>query len=200
LNNNNLNISEEQLIALLKSRNSVAMGLLYDNYSAALYGVIFRIIQSEHFSENILQDTFIKIWKNIASYDKSKGRLFTWMLNIARNSAIDFTRSKAYRNNTKTDSIHIETQTPNKLSTETNVQTMGLQNIIKSLDPKLKQVIDLIYFEGYTQREVAKEFDIPLGTVKSRVRIAVRELRKLMGGSEEWIGFLLFNQLFKKTN
>ncbi len=180
LKDNSPKISEEQLVTLLKAHNKLAMGMLYDNYAAALYGIIMRITQSKHHSENILQDVFIKIWKNIQSYDASKGRLFTWMLNIARNTAIDFTRSKGFRKTSKTDSIDTQTYTPDYLSTETNVQAIGLQEIVGKLDPNLKQIIDLVYFQGYTQKEIAEEFDIPLGTVKSRVRIAVRELRKLM--------------------
>ncbi|MEZ4884236.1 MAG: sigma-70 family RNA polymerase sigma factor [Chitinophagales bacterium] len=177
---NSPKISEEQLVALLKLHNKVALNLLYDSYAAALYGVIMRITQSKHHAENILQDTFIKIWKNIDSYDASKGRFFTWMLNIARNASIDFVRSKAYRKNSKTDSIDDQVYTPNELSTETNVHAIGLQSIVEKLNPDLKQIIDLVYFQGFTQREIADQFDIPLGTVKSRVRIAIRELRKLM--------------------
>ncbi|MFK7905523.1 MAG: RNA polymerase sigma factor [Chitinophagales bacterium] len=180
MKDNSPKISEEQLVTLLKAHNKVAMGMLYDNYAAALYGIIMRITQSKHHSENILQDSFVKIWKNIQSYDASKGRLFTWMLNIARNTAIDFTRSKGFRKTSKTDSIDTQVYTPDNLSTETNVQSIGLQDIVAKLDPNLKQIIDLVYFQGYTQKEIAEEFDIPLGTVKSRVRIAVRELRKLM--------------------
>ncbi len=177
---NNPNISEKQLVALLKAHNKVALNLLYDNYAAALYGVIMRITRSQHHSENILQDTFVKIWKNIEGYDSNKGRFFTWMLNIARNSAIDFVRSKAFRADSRTDSISEQVYTPDILSTETNIQTIGLRKIVERLDPTLKQIIDLVYFQGYTQREIADQFDIPLGTVKSRVRIAIRELRKLM--------------------
>lgn len=180
LKKNNTNISETQLIVLLKAHNKVALNSLYDNYAPALYGVIMRITQSKHHSENILQDTFIKIWKNIESYDSTKGRFFTWMLNIARNSAIDFVRSKAYRKNSKTDSIDNQVYTPENLSTETNVQTIGLRKIVEKLDPSLKQIVDLMYFQGYTQREISDQYDIPLGTVKSRIRIAIRELRKLM--------------------
>lgn len=173
--------------------------MLYDNYGAALYGVILRIVQSEHHAENVLQDSFVKIWKNIQSYDASKGRFFTWMLNIARNSAIDLIRSKAFRNSGQTDSLSNQLYNPSKLTTETNIQTMDLENIVNKLNPELKQIIDLAYFKGYTQREIAKEFDIPLGTVKSRVRIAIRELRKLMGENKELIGLLLMGKFIDRS-
>ncbi len=87
-------IPEDELVALLKSGAANAMGILYDNYSGALYGVIVRIVEKEDAAEDVLQEVFIKIWKNISSYEPTKGRLYTWLVNIARNSAIDSLRVK----------------------------------------------------------------------------------------------------------
>ena len=89
-----LKYTEEELLNLLKNKDGNAFSYLYDNYSAALYGVILRILkQDEGAAEDILQDAFMKIWSKMAMYDASKGTLFTWMLNIARNSAIDALRT-----------------------------------------------------------------------------------------------------------
>ena len=98
-------ISEEDLIALLANRNMKGMEILYDNYSSALYGVIFRIIQKDEIAEDVLQDTFLKIWNNFPQYDAAKGRLFTWMINIGRNQAIDKVRSKDFVNQSKNQPI-----------------------------------------------------------------------------------------------
>ena len=89
--------TEEELVSLLKNKDANAYNVLYDNYSSALYGIVSRIIPAEEIAQDLLQDVFIKIWKNIEKYDTSKGRLFTWMLNIARNSAIDYSRSKQFK-------------------------------------------------------------------------------------------------------
>ncbi len=140
-----------------------------------------RIVQHEKAAEEVLQDTFIKIWDNIESYDAKKGRLFTWMLNIARNLAIDKTRSKEFSHNRKTDSIN--TSVPivsSDMQVEQQIRDHGLINLLQHLSPEQKIIVHLIYFKGYTHSEVAKEFDIPLGTVKTRLRAALIKLRKIL--------------------
>ena len=92
-------LTQEELIALLKERNVHSFNYLYDNYSAALYGVIVRIVIFKDDADEVLQDVFVKIWNSSAQYDAAKGTLYTWMLNIARNSAIDKLKSKNFQNN-----------------------------------------------------------------------------------------------------
>lgn len=157
----------------------VAYNALYDNYSAALYGVITRIVPAEEIAEDILQDVFVKIWKSISTYDKSKGRLYTWMLNIARNSSIDYARSKQSKHDTKNQDIDNSVYEVNKqTSTAMNTDVIGVKEEVVKLKDDYRILIDLIYFKGYTQEETAKELNIPLGTVKTRVRAAIIELRK----------------------
>lgn len=97
------NYSEEELIVLLKEKNETGFHHLYDNYSGALYGVIFRIVQSKEYTEEIIQDVFVKVWNSIHQYDQQKGRFYTWMINIARNTAIDYLKSKGFQNELKTN-------------------------------------------------------------------------------------------------
>mgnify|MGYP001766483760 CR=1 FL=1 len=92
-------MTQEELIPLLLKKDDRSFTLLYDNYSKSLYGVIFTLIKDREEAEDVLQEVFIKIWKNIDSYNESKGRLYTWMLNIARNTSIDKLRSKGFNNN-----------------------------------------------------------------------------------------------------
>ncbi|HMQ05798.1 MAG TPA: sigma-70 family RNA polymerase sigma factor [Saprospiraceae bacterium] len=166
---------EEKIISLLEARNSIAISLLYDNYAAALFGVILKIVQSNELAEQVLQDTFIKVWKNSDKFDKSRGRLFTWMVNIARNTAIDATRSTHYKYFKKTNDLDtlVSLQSRNAISPE----QVGLRQLVDHLEDKYRTLIEKIYFEGYTQREIEKELDIPIGTVKTRLRHAIKELR-----------------------
>src|SRR4051812_8907071 len=97
-----ITISEDELVSGLKSRNKSSLDYLYDHYSSALYGVISRVLRNEDVAEEVLQDAFLRIWDRIENYDPAKGRLFTWMLNIARNLAIDKTRSKEISKDRKT--------------------------------------------------------------------------------------------------
>ncbi len=166
---------EEKIISLLEARNSTAISLLYDNYAAVLFGVILKIVRSNELAEQVLQDTFVKVWVNSAKFDKSKGRLFTWMVNIARNAAIDATRSTNYKHFKKTDDLD------SVVSLQSNIaispEHVGLRQMVEQLEDKYRILIEKIYFEGYTQREIENELDIPLGTVKTRLRHAIKELR-----------------------
>ncbi|MEN0005465.1 MAG: sigma-70 family RNA polymerase sigma factor [Bacteroidota bacterium] len=169
---------EEHIIQLLQQNDKKAMGLLYDHYAASLYGIILKVVQSETIAQDVLQDAFIKIWQNGDKYDRSKGKLFTWLLNIARNLAIDKTRSANFRQKRKIQSLDELVITQKGPSVENKPEHIGLGSVIAKLEEKYRIIIDLIYFQGYTQKEVEEHLGIPLGTVKSRVRIALRELRK----------------------
>jgi len=170
--------SQEDLGQLIQTQQKQAITLLYDQYADVLYGITVKIVRSEELAQDVLQEAFVKIWKNGASYDPSKGTVFTWALNITRNLAIDKTRSAAFRRRSQFDDMDI---TINKqcFSTETNTDAIGLKHQVASLDPKYQEVIDLVYLRGYTQSEVQDLLGIPLGTVKSRIRIGLRELRKV---------------------
>jgi RNA polymerase sigma-70 factor (ECF subfamily) len=143
-----------------------------------LYGVIFRIVNNEEDAQNLLQDACIKIWQHAAHYDPQKGRLATWLINIARNTAIDFTRSKYFSQKRKIQNIDlfVVNETGNSASS-IPVDIIGIRNMLHQLTPACRQVIEWMYFEGYTQQEIADNFNIPLGTVKSRARLALMELR-----------------------
>jgi RNA polymerase sigma factor (sigma-70 family) len=173
--------TEPELVALLKNKNQQAYNYLYDNYTGALYGIIINVIGIEDTAKDVLQEVFVKIWKNIEHYDESKGRLYTWMLNIARNSAIDVLRSAKYNRDKKTaeidNSVHIDNSS---LSTTIKTDHFGIKKIVDGLKEEYRQIINLAYFKGYTQEEVAEELNIPLGTVKTRSRSALLQLKNLM--------------------
>lgn len=175
----NATATENTLVFLLKSKDKKGFSLLYDNYSRALYGVVLKIVRSEEIAKDVLQDSFVKIWIHIDAYDPSKGSLFTWILNIARNTAIDKTRSSEFKYTFQSHSIEKELSLINKsFNTLTGVELIGIREQVDKLKPTWKSIINLIYFQGYTQAEVAEELHIPLSTVKTRVRIAFNLLRK----------------------
>ena len=173
-------ISQTELIGLIKERSSEGFNLLYKNYSDALYGVINRIVLNTASAEDLLQDTFVKIWKNIDSYNECKGTFFTWMLNIARHTSIDHLRTKQYKNqkNTGSDEILVYDTSNNK--TAANIDVIGLRSTVDKMEDKYKEVINIIYFYGYTYEETAKILDLPVGTVKTRARKALSLLRNTL--------------------
>lgn len=153
------------------------MGELYDRYSEALYGIALRIVRDEGTAEDVLQDAFTKIWQNGQRYDAKKGRLFTWMLNITRNTAIDRIRSAQARQ--KIQALDDAVYNNPRMRTEQSTDSIGLRKIVQRLDPKYRAMIDLAYFGGYTHKEIEEKLNLPLGTIKSRLRIALRELRRM---------------------
>ncbi|MGC4058154.1 MAG: sigma-70 family RNA polymerase sigma factor [Chitinophagaceae bacterium] len=164
----------------MRSRDERAFQYVYDNYSQALYGIVFKVVEHHELANDILQEVFIKIWRNIDQYDSSKGRLYTWMLNIARNTAIDTLRSKGYRNEQKTTDVEntVYTGDPKSVTTQ-NTDTIGLKKTVMTLKKDLRDLVDMAYFQGYTQEEISKTLDIPLGTVKTRLRNALIELKSI---------------------
>jgi RNA polymerase sigma-70 factor (ECF subfamily) len=162
------------------SKDKRGFDILYNNYSTSLYGVIHMIVKKEEFAEEVLQDTFIKIWKKIEDYDPSKGRFFTWMLNIARNMAIDKLRSKEFKSGSKTDDLSTFVDIGDSgYSEKHNMDHIGVREVLNKLPEEHQFLIQKMYFEGYSQSEIAEEFNIPLGTVKTRVRSAMSKLREL---------------------
>ena len=168
--------SDEYIIDLLRHRDTKGVSLMYDKYAAALLGVINRVVQSKEIAEEVLQDVFAKAWRNFESYDTSKGKLFTWLINISRNAAIDATRAKGFNRQNQTienvvNSIDVQ------YHTVTNPDTMDVRTLAQKLSPEQYALVDLIYFQGFTQAEAAETMQIPLGTVKTRIRTSINLLR-----------------------
>lgn len=170
--------SEESLIQGLKCNSRKAYAELYDRFSNSLFAVIYEITKDRDEAENLLQDTFIKIWKNIERYDASKARLYTWMVIIARRIALDFIKSSynVEKKKIQNDEILVHTQISH-IETK-HEYDIGIQKSIADLEENQRLMIELQYVKGYTQQEVADETGIPLGTVKSRTRSALLTLRK----------------------
>lgn len=171
--------TEEALTAALKRHDNDAFQYLYTNYKAALFTVIQQIITDKTIAQDVLQEAFITAWKNIDKYDAAKGRLFTWLFNVTRNCAINTTRSKAFKSEQKNDSLdNYVSYVDDKDSSSININQIGLRKQVQQLREDYKNVLELSYFNGFTHEEIAKSLQIPVGTVKTRLRNAIIELRK----------------------
>jgi RNA polymerase sigma-70 factor (ECF subfamily) len=168
---------EQQIVELLANGDKKALNLLYENYADSLYGVILKVTINEELAQDALQETFIKVWKNAKKYDSKKAKLFTWLYRIAKNTAIDKLRSF---NNRFEKEVQIDKSNVYILPTANlNQDVLDLKEHVARLDDKYQIVLKALFFEGMTQQEASDELDIPLGTIKSRLKIGLRELKKV---------------------
>lgn len=170
---------ERHIVSLLAEKDDKAISLLYENYGDTLFGVAYKVVKDEDLAQDVLQESFIKIWKKADSYDASKAKLFTWLFRITRNTAIDKLRSL---NNKADKEVQIDVSNVYKVGVKGIIPDhMDIQDNLDKIDPKYRIVLEALFFEGMTQQEASEELDIPLGTIKSRLKIGLRELGKIYG-------------------
>lgn len=170
---------ENHIVELLQERDDKAISLIYEHYGDTMYGVAFKVVRDEELAQDVLQESFIKIWKKSHTYDATKAKLFTWLFRITRNTAIDKLRSA----NTKSDKeIQMDVSDVYTLGVESiKPELMDVQDNMDKIEFKYKEVLEALFFLGMTQQEASDELDIPLGTIKSRLKIGLRELKKIYG-------------------
>ena len=168
--------TDADLVAELRRRNPHAMADLYDRYGRIAYALILRIVRDTGIAEDLVQETFLRVWNRVPFFDPDKGSFGPWLLTIAHNRAIDYVRSVRSRQNTV---AFDETDHPG-LATDPKAfdNARRVRAAMRRLLPNHLRVIELAYFEGLSQLEVAERLGQPLGTVKSWVRMALHSLRE----------------------
>lgn len=165
--------NDTRLIQQLKNKDESALSLLYDKYSGAIYGIILKMIRDEGKAQNLLQDTFMTVWEKAESYDATKGRFYTWVYRIAKNKTLNFLRKTDPL--IQTDDFSVYKNKEEAISRDS--EYVELKGAINTLEAHHKAAIELVYFKGLTHREAHKEMNVPLGTFKSYVRQALKQLR-----------------------
>lgn len=165
--------NDTRLIQQLKNKDEGALSLLYDKYSGAIYSVILKMIRDEGKAQNLLQDTFTTVWDKAENYDATKGRFYTWVYRIAKNKTLNVLRKNDPLIQTDDFSVYKNKEEAISIDNE----YLELKGAITSLEAHHKEAIELVYFKGLTHREAHKEMNVPLGTFKSYVRQALKELR-----------------------
>jgi len=192
-------MSEEQadiqLIARVAHKDSVALQLLYERYERPIYTFAYRIVKDTMLAEEVVQELFLRLWNAAAKYDPTQGKLSSWMFTLTRNIAIDGLRRRQARTAQQVvESEQLNRTADEEADTATAVEASMIgeqvREAMRQLGPDQHQVVELIYFEGYTQQEVSERYNIPLGTVKSRVRLAMKALKsRLRGMGEEGLEY-----------
>lgn len=175
-------VNLDTLVQQLKDKNVDAFEQLHQMYAENICGAINIIIRDEAIAQEICQDVFVKVWQKPHLYDATKGRFFTWLLNMAKNAAIDYTRSKRFKDQKKNHPLDFFVDIYKRPieQNESEIEYEGLRRMLKHLKKKCVELIQGLYFKGYTQKDAAEKLSIPLGTVKSRNRNCLKELRKIM--------------------
>lgn len=166
--------AEDELVILLANRDLTAYSYLYDHYSKALYGSLLKLVKKEEVAQDLLQDVFVKIWKSAGQYDASKGRLFTWLHNIALNTGRDYLRTQQHEM-VELSAVDSLMDAPENVFRD--FDTHDVKELTCRLKEDYKVVIEMVYWQGYTHEETAIRLNLPLGTVKTRVRKALNKLR-----------------------
>lgn len=176
-------IDTATLVWMIKSKDERGFHILYDKYCGTLYGILLKLVRRNDVADDLLQDVFVKIWKHIDSFDPARATLFTWMLKITRNQAIDYLRSSRHRD----ELLHVDNNlfclhrdyADANASNNCNAELKDIQNKALQLDAKYAEVIDMIFFYGYTHQQTARILKLPLGTVKTRARKGLVMLKQI---------------------
>jgi RNA polymerase sigma factor (sigma-70 family) len=171
-------IQDSDLVLMLKLGEQQAYEKLYLGYNRVIQHTIWRLVKNDIIAEDLAQDTFIKIFKTIHRYEPSKGRLNTWILSIARNTARDYIRSKYHSDSAKNVELSLlEKEIEDQYPVQFNLDIIDMPNLLSRLTYRDQWILDLCYFQGFSHPEAAEKIGLPLGTLKSRIRRSIHLLR-----------------------
>jgi RNA polymerase sigma-70 factor, ECF subfamily len=173
-------LADEDLISLVQTNDAEAFAVLYDRHSRTAYSLAYRMMGERQAAEDLAQDAFLKLWRAAGSYRAERGSVRTWLLSIVHNRGIDQLRSSASRRRTQEK---VEASAPRVQPSEAfaqswrNAQHEQVREALKSLPEEQLKVLELGYFSGYTHVEIAELLDLPLGTVKGRMRLGLKKIK-----------------------
>ena len=174
-------LADEDLMSLVEEGDAEAFAALYDRHSRAAYSLAYRMMGDQQAAEDVTQDAFLKAWRSAAGYRSERGSVRTWLLSIAHNRGIDQLRSQASRRRTQD---RVEQSSPRSQPSEAfaqawrNRQREQIRAALDTLPPEQLKILELAYFSGYTHVEISHLLEIPLGTVKGRMRLGLKKIRE----------------------
>lgn len=179
--------TDQELMMQIVDKDADALKFLYEKYEKPIYAFAYRIVHDAMMAEEVVQELFLRIWHAAERYDSGHGKLTSWMFTLTRNIAIDLLRKKQNRTSGQTAETEQLNRIPDTGKSTEEVALDGwrgqeIRDALHGLNPDQKQVLELIYYQGYTQQEVSNYHAIPLGTVKSRARLALKQLKGRLAG------------------
>lgn len=175
-----LTLADEDLISMVGDEDPDAFAALYDRHSRAAFSLGYRIMGQRQTAEDLVQEVFLKVWRSATSYRAERGSVRTWILSIVHHRGIDQLRATASRQRTKDRfEANAEKSQPSEAFAETwkNSQRDQVREALKTLPEEQLKVLELAYFSGYTHLEISELMNLPLGTVKGRMRLGLKKMR-----------------------
>lgn len=172
-------VADAELYQRIKDKDKQAMEILYDRYEKILYSFVYKLTEDREAAEEVIQEVFIKLWRGVANYHSDRGKFSSWLFTLARNQAIDLIRKKKTNRLVNMEAIEpiVSPESTADEMIEWNEEKKEVRKAIRRLSEEQREIIQFVYFQGYTQQKIADKYKIPLGTVKSRVRLALRNLK-----------------------
>lgn len=187
-----LQLSDEQLMTYIAQGRETALAALYDRYATAVMGLAFKVVHDRAIAEEIVQETFYRVWDKSLSFHEHKGNFTSWLFRIARNLAIDNLRRQKVRPQaieSETENEYVQRTSVAKANVAeaawTSIKQEQIQTAVTQLPEEQRQVIELAYFGGMTRREIAAETGVALGTIHTRARLALQKLQQVLQGFDE---------------
>lgn len=170
---------DKRLYVRVLNKDKQALEQLYEKYEKLLYSFSYRMTQDPALAEEVVQEVFIKLWRGIGAYDDSKGKFSSWLLTITRHTAIDLLRKRKRETTVELDDRDSIQSTENSVEDQVEWKEQGtaLRKAVATLKEEQQKIIDLAYFKGLTQQKISSECNIPLGTVKGRLRLALKHIK-----------------------
>ncbi|HRC07063.1 MAG TPA: sigma-70 family RNA polymerase sigma factor [Miltoncostaeales bacterium] len=182
-------LADDDLLELVGSGNEPAFGVLYDRHATVAFSLALRLLGNRAAAEDLVQEAFLSIWRGASAYSPERGSVRTWVLSIVHHRGVDRLRSQAVavRRDEAMRTEAIVSEEYNDLTSDeaiSRVQADVVRHALDQLSPDQSQVLRLAYFGGFTHHEIAQMLELPLGTVKSRLRLALERLRQSLAGVE----------------
>lgn len=181
-------LSDRELLALARENDADAFEVIYDRHSTAAYSLAHRMCGTRGMAEDVVQEAFLSFWRRLERYDASRGEVRSWLLGIVHNSAIDRLRqSHAHdRRRTSSDGIEDRLEAPERtdLEVQQREQVTEVHTALQALPPEQRRVIELAYFDGLTHSQIASRLELPVGTIKGRMRLGLTKLAGLLAPAD----------------
>jgi RNA polymerase sigma-70 factor, ECF subfamily len=182
---NDQTVTDEALIARVLERDEAALGTLYDRHARVAFSLAYRIVNDPETAEEVVQEAFLTVWRRAETYRPERGSARTWLLTVVRNRAIDMVRGRASTTpTTPVDDLPLVALDSPEAEAIRSVEARVVRDAMAELPPEQRTVVELAYFGGLAYPEIAARTGVPLGTVKSRMRLALERLRALLSARE----------------